>query len=146
MVVFSARGGGVGFRFSSLVFQSIIGLTCHSQSWPRTILQDPSRGVTKKSHWKYKPQANLIGRLTTWDTRVFTVPSIRDRDKGETVRVNSLEYAMNAELMKQLDKPKSSRPLNGGAMSGDHRSTCSALESRVLVAPSFRSAPWKAFR
>ena len=57
-----------------------------------------------------------------------------------------MEYETNAELIKELDEPESSKPLNGRTTSGNCRLMCSALESGVLAAPSFRSAPREMFR
>jgi len=74
------------------------------------------------------------------------VLSIRDRDKGEAVQVNSLKHKTNAKSTKQLNKPESSNPLNGQAMSGDCRLTSNALEPGVLVAPNFRSVSQETFR
>jgi len=49
------------------------------------------------------------------------VPSIRDRDKGEMVRVNNLEEEVNVESMKQLEEPESNNPKNGRDISGEWR-------------------------
>ena len=49
------------------------------------------------------------------------VPSIRDRDKGEIVRVNNLEEEVNVESMKQLEEPESNNPKNGRDVSGEWR-------------------------
>ena len=76
-------------------------------------MQEPSNGVTKKSHWQQVLHANLIGRLTICITKLFMVPSIRDRDKGEMVHVNNLEEEVNVESMKQLEEPESNNPKNG---------------------------------
>jgi len=49
------------------------------------------------------------------------VLSIRNRDKGEMVRVNNLEEEVNVESMKQLEEPKSNNPKNGWDVSGEWR-------------------------
>jgi len=56
------------------------------------------------------------------------VLSIRDRDKGETVCVNSLEEKANVELMKQLEEPESSNPKNGRDVSREWRVVRRELE------------------
>jgi len=56
------------------------------------------------------------------------VPFIRDRDKGKTVHVISLEEEANVELMKQLEEPESNNPKNGWGISREWRVVRRELE------------------
>ena len=74
------------------------------------------------------------------------VLSIRDRDKGRTVHVISLEEETNAESIKQLEEPESNNPKNGQAVSREWKVARRNLELGVLAAPNFKLGSWEMLR
>jgi len=123
-------------------FQLTDGLTCCNQSRPSITSQESSRVVMKNSHKHDKLQSNSIGKLTTRDTRLFMVPSIKDKDRGEMGWVFRLWARTNAELMKQLDKPESTKPLKTPEMPSECKMICKAFVNPVLAALSFSMDSW----
>jgi len=112
----------VSFWLGSLVWsQSLITLFCQlmiefcfcNQLYSKTTVQDPSKGIKKKSTMHDKPQGNLICNSTLWLTQQFTVLSIRVRERGgEIVRVLRLFPAANTKSIKQSIEPELINPWN----------------------------------
>ena len=79
VVVFCGRFRKVSIQLSD---QSINGLYCRSQLYPKTSAAEESRVVTKNVEARMSPDGKRMERLTARVIQVLEVPSIRCSCRG----------------------------------------------------------------